>query len=261
MPDLVALLGPVCAGGVVLLGRKYRLSERAIRILMAAGAALAVVGVQLAGSWPITIAVALLLAAGALHQRRRIGGLALRLSDAARTDPLTGLLNRRALEELLEHELERARRTGRPLSILVGDLDGFRLVNERLGHERGDASLKLVAKDLEKWKRRIDQAARIGGEEFAVMLPETDERGAFLVAERLRRATHRTFADEHVPLTMSFGVATYPAHGDDAGVVLRAAEQAVRAAKEHGGDRTMIHGVELGFEPTFVPLPSSSSSS
>jgi MYXO-CTERM domain-containing protein len=139
MPDLLALIGPICAGGVVLLGRRYRLSEGAIRVLMVAGAVLAVVSVQVAGSWPLTVAVALLLAAAALHQRRRIGGLALRLSDAARTDSLTGLLNRRALEELLEHELERARRTERPLSVLVGDLDGFRVVNERLGRIDLDA--------------------------------------------------------------------------------------------------------------------------
>ena len=105
--------------------------------------------------------------------------------------PLTGLLNRRALEELLDIELERATRADRPLSVIVGDIDSFSAVNERQGHAAGDRALQLVAGDCLKWKRRIDQAARIGGEEFALMLPETDERGAFIVAERLRRATHR----------------------------------------------------------------------
>src|SRR5688500_13631579 len=145
-----------------------------------------------------------------LHQRRQIAGLAARLSDATRTDPLTGLLNRTAFEELLESELERSRRTGRPVALLVGDLDGLGLVNARRGHQAGDAVLELVARDLRKWKRRIDSAGRIGGEAFALLLPETDERGAFLVAERLRRAAHRTFGDEPLPVTISFGVASHP---------------------------------------------------
>ena len=67
-------------------------------------------------------------------------------------------------------------------------------MNEREGHAAGDAALQAVASDALKWKRRIDQVARIGGEEFALLLPETDERGAFIVAERLRRATHRSFS-------------------------------------------------------------------
>jgi putative nucleotidyltransferase with HDIG domain len=102
-----------------------------------------------------------------------------------------------------------------------------------------------VAGDCLKWKRRIDQAARIGGEEFALMLPETDERGAFIVAERLRRATHRTFADAAVRVTISFGVATSPLHGADAVGLLRAADRAVAAAKELGSDRTVIYSDEV----------------
>ena len=187
------------------------------------------------------IALALL----ALHQRRRMAGLRARISDATRTDSLTGLLNRRALEEMLDIELERARRAGRPLSVIVGDLDSFSAVNERQGHAAGDLALQLVAGDCLKWKRRIDQAARIGGEEFALMLPETDERGAFIVAERLRRATHRTFADAAVRVTMSFGVATSPLHGADAVGLLRAADRAVAAAKELGSDRTVIYSDEV----------------
>ena len=143
-------------------------------------------------------ACALTLAGLALHQFRRIAALRARISDAARTDPLTGLLNRRALEELLDMELERATRADRPLSVIVGDLDSFAAVNERHGHAAGDSALQLVAADCLKWKRRIDQAARIGGEEFALLLPETDERGAFIVAERLRRAAGRQFQPDVV---------------------------------------------------------------
>ena len=142
-------------------------------------------------------------------------------------------------------ELERATRAGRPLSVIVGDLDSFSAVNENQGHAAGDLALQLVASDCLKWKRRIDQVARIGGEEFALLLPETDERGAFIVAERLRRATHRTFADAAVRVTISFGVATSPTHGVDAVGLLRAADRAVAAAKELGSDRTVIYSDEV----------------
>jgi len=190
-------------------------------------------------------ACALALAGFALRQHRRIAALRARISNTARTDPLTGLLNRRALEEMLDTELERATRADRPLSVIVGDLDSFAAVNERHGHAAGDSALQLVAGDCLKWKRRIDQAARIGGEEFALLLPETDERGAFIVAERLRRATHRTFAEAAVPLTISFGVASSPAHGTDPVGLLRAADRAVAAAKDLGSDRTVIYSDEV----------------
>jgi diguanylate cyclase (GGDEF)-like protein/putative nucleotidyltransferase with HDIG domain len=190
-------------------------------------------------------ACAVALAGVALYQRSRMARLRARIADSTRTDSLTGLLNRRALEEMLDMELERATRAGRPLSVIVGDLESFSAVNERQGHAAGDLALQLVANDLLKWKRRIDRAARIGGEEFALLLPETDERGAFIVAERLRRATHRTFADAAVPLTISFGVATSPMHGGDAVSLLRAADRAMAAAKELGSDRTVIYSDEV----------------
>jgi diguanylate cyclase (GGDEF)-like protein/putative nucleotidyltransferase with HDIG domain len=193
----------------------------------------------------VPYACALALAGLALQQRKRIAELRARVSNAARTDPLTGLLNRRTFEEMLDMELERATRADRPLSVIVGDLDSFAAVNERQGHAAGDSALQLVAGDCLKWKRRIDQAARIGGEEFALLLPETDERGAFIVAERLRRATHRTFADAAVPVTISFGVASSPAHGTDAVGLLRAADRAVAAAKDLGSDRTVIYSDEV----------------
>src|SRR5829696_5566661 len=193
----------------------------------------------------VPYACALTLAAFALHQRRRMVGLRSRIADATRRDSLTGLMNRRALEEMLDMELERATRAGRPLSVIVGDLDSFATVNERHCHAAGDSALQLVAGSCLKWKRRIDQAARIGGEEFALLLPETDERGAFIVAERLRRATHRTFGDAAVRVTISFGVATSPMHGTDAVGLLRAADRAVAAAKELGSDRTVIYSDEV----------------
>ena len=190
-------------------------------------------------------ACALVLAGVAVRQRTRLRALGERIADANRTDPLTGLINRRAFEELLELELERALRGDRPMSVVVGDIDCFRAVNEQHGHAAGDAALQSVARNALKWKRRIDVAARIAGEEFALLLPETDERGAFIVAERLRRATHRSFAEAAAGVKFSFGVATAPAHGSDAIGLLRAANQAVAAAKDLGGDRTVIYSDEV----------------
>jgi diguanylate cyclase (GGDEF)-like protein len=180
-----------------------------------------------------------------LLQRRQIARLSTRLSAAARTDPLTGLLTRQAFEELLDSELERSRRTGRPLSVVVGDLDGLGELNGRLGVPAGDRVLQLLARDMLKWKRRIDSAGRIGGEEFALLLPETDERGAFLVAERLRRATHRTFGDDSLPSTVSFGVASYPEHGDRRDLLMSFATHAMGAAKDLGKDRSVVYSAEV----------------
>src|SRR5215210_6564274 len=193
----------------------------------------------------VSFACALALACIAVRQRGRIARLRARIADANRTDPLTGLLTRRAFEELLELELERAARTDRPMSVIVGDIDCFRAVNERHGHAEGDAALQAVALNALKWKRRIDVAARIGGEEFALLLPETDERGAFIVAERLRRAVHRSFVDSSTGVNFSFGVATAPHHGEDAVDLLRAADSATAAAKGLGGDRTVIYSDEV----------------
>jgi diguanylate cyclase (GGDEF)-like protein/putative nucleotidyltransferase with HDIG domain len=193
----------------------------------------------------VPTACALTLAYLAMRQGARIRALVGRIENAVRTDALTGLLNRRAFEEQLELELERVRRGGGPLTVIVGDLDSFALVNEQHGHAAGDAALERVAASLAKWKRRIDHAARIGGEEFAVLLPDTDEGGAFLVAERLRRAIHRLFGDSPVELTISFGVASHPEHGEDGVALLASALSAVAGAKQMGGDRSVIHSAEV----------------
>jgi diguanylate cyclase (GGDEF)-like protein len=187
----------------------------------------------------------LVLLAVIAHQRRQITRLAARLSDATRSDPLTGLLNRPAFEKLLDEELERSRRSGRPLSVIVGDVDWLGLVNARHGHRSGDALVELAARDMLKWKRRLDSAAWLGGEGFGLLLPETDEGGAFLVAERLRRAAHRTFADQPLPVTLSFGVASYPDHGSGRELLMSCAAKAMSAAKDMGKDRSVIYSAEI----------------
>jgi diguanylate cyclase (GGDEF)-like protein len=195
--------------------------------------------------WLLTLGTALVAGVLVSYQRGRIDRLVHRLTDAARTDPLTGLLNRRGLEEVFDVELERARRSGARLSVVAGDLDGFKLVNDRLGHQAGDEALVALSADLLKWKRRIDVAARVGGEEFALLLPDTDERGAFLVAERLRRAVQRTFSEQPQPLTISFGVATWPEHGENTEQLMRSADEALYAAKDMGKDRSVIYSAEV----------------
>jgi diguanylate cyclase (GGDEF)-like protein len=177
---------------------------------------------------------ALVLLGIVVVERQQVARLRNSLSNAARTDRLTGLLNRSAFEELVELELRRCRRAGRQLSVIVADIDGA-----------DDEVLQLAARDILKWKRRTDSAGRIGGEELALLVPESDERGAFLVAERLRRAAHRTFTEESLEVTISFGVATYPEHGEDPDLVMNAASSALAMAKELGKDRTVIYSAEL----------------
>ena len=108
--------------------------------------------------------------------RARSEQLIARLYEAARTDPLTGLLNRRGFRELLDLELERARRRGEPMALVVGDIDHFKEVNDRSGHPVGDAALRRTADLLTRGVRQIDAAARVGGEEFALVLSDTDDR-------------------------------------------------------------------------------------
>jgi diguanylate cyclase (GGDEF)-like protein/putative nucleotidyltransferase with HDIG domain len=195
--------------------------------------------------WLLVMGTAMVSGLLVAHLRERLERIVRRASSAARLDPLTGLLSRRSFQEHFEVEIERSRRTERPVSVLIGDIDGFKAVNDVVDSEGGDAALETVAQDLCKWKRRIDLAARIGGEEFALLLPESDERGAFLVAERLRRAVQRTFSETETPLTMSFGIATFPEHGEDPQLLLRAADQAVYAAKHMGKDRSVIYSAEV----------------
>jgi two-component system cell cycle response regulator len=178
--------------------------------------------------------------------RERVDRLIARLADAARTDALTGLLNRRGFQELMEVETERALRSSRPLAILVGDLDHFKHLNDRLGHAAGDLALRRFAEIASSASRRIDVVARIGGEEFALLLPDTEQHAAYLLAERLRRAAKEPSApgDGELP-TVSFGVASFPTHAADAAALMHAADQALYAAKAMGRDRSVIYNPEV----------------
>ena len=177
--------------------------------------------------------------------KSQVDGMVLQLADAARTDPLTGLLNRRGFEEHFELEVERSRRGDHPLSVLIGDLDGFKKVNDLFGHYAGDQALARAGAVLNREKRRIDCLTRFGGEEFALVAPDTDGAEAFMLAERLRVALRQEFEHDDIPLTISFGVATRPQHGTTRQDLVGAADDALYAAKELGRDRTVIYSNEV----------------
>ncbi len=164
-----------------------------------------------------------------------------RLEQMATTDGLTGCLNKRAFLEELERKLRSAERFGRPLSLLVTDIDHFKAVNDTYGHATGDVVIKELGAILRRAKRETDIVARFGGEEFCVLCEETETDGAELLAERIREELGASvFKTDNGPLTVqcSIGVATYPIHADSSGGLFEASDQALYVAKR--GGRNMV---------------------
>ena len=154
----------------------------------------------------LTLVGILFPAAGLLRAMRDgVTQLVERLSEAALTDTLTGLKNRLALDEELHAEVERALRSEKPLSLVIGDLDYFKAVNDRLGHRAGDEALVRAGSVLLRHRRAGDSIARTGGEEFTILLPGASEHEAYLVSERMRSAVEHEFGESPVGLTFSFG--------------------------------------------------------
>jgi diguanylate cyclase (GGDEF)-like protein len=219
--------------------------------LMAAGYALALGLEDPAESpldgWVATVVTLLVTGLFVSIVRDRLAGLIGRLSDAAHRDALTQLLNRRGFQTVFDMELERARRADQPLSLIVGDLDRFKRVNDAYGHAVGDAVLRYVAEAIKRAKRGFDSAARVGGEEFAVLAPDCDEHGAYMLAERIRAAVHEAVSEreEAAQLTISFGISTFPLHGQSADGLLRSADQALYAAKRLGRNRSVISSADV----------------
>jgi diguanylate cyclase (GGDEF)-like protein len=173
--------------------------------------------------------------------RRQLRERLTTLVEAARTDALTGLANRRELEERLAAEVERSTRTGRPLALLLLDLDWFKEFNDRFGHAAGDRALEQLAAVLTEATRTSDIVARLGGEEFAVLAPENDEEEGRLLADRLRDKVRTAFARHPEGMTVSCGVSSFPVHGISPGELLHAADRALYEAKEAGRDRSVVY--------------------
>ncbi len=162
-----------------------------------------------------------------------------RTLQSARSDPLTGLYNREVFHATLVREIRRAHRFRTDLSLVLFDLDGFKEVNDRYGHLLGDKVLERVGSLLKRSIRETDLACRYGGEEFGIVLPQTDRLGAFEAAERIRVLVETRFRDEDVEgvrllLTLSGGIASHPEDGATATEIVARADAALYDAKEAG---------------------------
>lgn len=172
-----------------------------------------------------------------------------RVEDMAMTDPLTGVRNRRYFMQVAAREFDRAARHGQPMALVLIDVDHFKRINDRHGHQAGDASLVDVARACGQALRERDLLARFGGEEFIVMLPGTGQREAVRVAERMRRAVH---AELRLPdmsdpgaVTISLGAVATSRSTPTLDVLIQAADQALYDAKRAGRDR--VHTLPASF--------------
>jgi len=177
-----------------------------------------------------------------LVQLAQIETLQADLRDQAIRDPLTGLFNRRFLDDTLERELARAARDGAPLSVVMLDVDHFKGINDTHGHKAGDMALAAVGAMLRSKSRLGDFACRYGGEEFVIIMPDTPLTTALLRAEEWRvalLATSVTYKNRTLSMTLSGGVAVFPRHGETADALIQAADLALYAAKLGGRNRVM----------------------
>src|SRR5205807_7882437 len=161
------------------------------------------------------------------------------IDTLSRVDPLTGLQNRREFDRLLQQALADARQAGQQVSLIMADIDHFKGINDRFGHQEGDRALQQIGRLIQSVPRRAtDGAFRIGGEEFAVLMGDTDKSGAVALSETLRGVTEGAkLLASGGPVTVSLGVATFPADGIDATALVAAADRALYQAKAGGRNR------------------------
>jgi diguanylate cyclase (GGDEF)-like protein len=161
------------------------------------------------------------------------------IDTLSRVDALTGLNNRREFDRVFALEIARARQSGQRLSLIVLDIDHFKLINDRNGHQEGDRTLQQVSRIIQVVpKRATDAAFRTGGEEFAILMSDTDKPGALGLSESLRSVTERAqLLGPSQPVTVSLGVATFPEDGHDPTSLMAAADRALYQAKRGGRNR------------------------
>lgn len=163
-----------------------------------------------------------------------------KVKEQAITDGLTGLYNRRYFEEYLKKEVTRAKRINQPFSIIGIDLDFLKSINDKYGHAYGDLAIKSIAQVLMANARSIDTAARMGGEEFNIILPGVTSEGAMIAAERIRKAIENTELDTIGHITASIGVATFLEHSDNIEDILDLTDQAMYMSKKNGRNRVTL---------------------
>jgi diguanylate cyclase (GGDEF)-like protein/putative nucleotidyltransferase with HDIG domain len=265
-PDLRLALGGTAAAAVLvavnhillapMLHFFYSHSIRELGIFsfesLSTDLVLAALGVGIAAFWDINpwlipFAVAPLLL---IHRSLSVP----QLQEEARVDPKTGLFNARYFADALADELSRAQRFERPLTLIMADLDLLRDINNTYGHLAGDAVLKGIAETFRAQLRHYDVPARFGGEEFAILLPETPPEQAFEIAERIRRSVaDRAFevetSSEPIKATVSIGVSGFPRDAADANELIHQADLAVYRAKLQGRNRVL----DASSEPLVMP--------
>jgi diguanylate cyclase (GGDEF)-like protein len=161
----------------------------------------------------------------------------------AHTDSLTGLWNHGYFQRLLGAEIERAKATDKPMSLIMLDIDDFKIYNDKLGHQAGDKILKNLAGLLQNQSRKMDYTCRYGGEEFTIILPHTDKKEAFSIAERLRENIEKYYFNHeeilpHKTLTVSLGLASFPIDGSTPSELIATSDKALYQAKHKGKNVT-----------------------
>lgn len=169
-----------------------------------------------------------------------IANLFERVKEQAVTDGLTGLYNRRYFEEYLQKEVVRAKRINQPFSVIGLDLDFLKKINDTYGHSCGDTAIKTIAQILKKNARSIDTAARMGGEEFNIILPGVTSEGAMIAAERIRKTIENTEIDTIGHITASIGVATFLEHSDNVEDIMELTDQAMYISKQNGRNQVTL---------------------
>lgn len=233
-PSVLALPLLIAALSFLFRGSRALLVPGAVNVEMAADSALNV------GS--ALLYVVLALAFHATLVALVVSRLVLELRHRSRHDGLTGLLNRRAMEEALHAQVQRSRRTGETFTVLMLDLDYFKSINDRFGHAAGDRALRHAAGLLKAGLREVDHLARFGGEEFLALLPGASLAAAQPLAERLRGcldAEPLVVESDRVPLSVSIGVAQWTDASEDASRLLVRADAALYQAKLQGRNRVV----------------------